>query len=70
MIAFLGAFSINCSVVTFYTTLNSDELTYSLNMTEIKTLICDKQSASKIIALKQDFKIPCLKNLILFDELS
>jgi len=29
----MAAMSINSTVVTFYTTLNKDELTYSLNMT-------------------------------------
>ena len=37
-------------------------------MTEIKTIIVDTASALKLIPLKSEFHIPCLKNVILLSN--
>ena len=59
---------IDCTVVTFYSTLGPEALVYCANQTEITTMVCDSKPFDLILDMKIDFKIPILKNCIaLFD---
>lgn len=68
LVTLLAAMSINATVNTFYTTLGQSEIVYCLNMSELSTLVIDKNSLTKVLILKEEFKIPLLKNLILLDS--
>jgi len=67
-VALLASMSIDCTVNTFYTTLGQSEIVYCMNLSELKTIVCDAPSLDKILILKEEFKIPLLKNIVVISN--
>ncbi|KAL0732975.1 hypothetical protein Bca4012_009185 [Brassica carinata] len=65
-IAFQGCFRQNLTVVTIYASLGEDALIYSLNETQVSTLICDSKQLKKLSAIKSSLKT--VKNIIYIEE--
>ncbi|KAF9669652.1 hypothetical protein SADUNF_Sadunf14G0129500 [Salix dunnii] len=66
LIAFQGCFRQNITVVTIYASLGVDALTYSLNETQVSTLICDPKHLKTLAAISS--KITTIKNVIYFED--
>ncbi|KAJ6319403.1 hypothetical protein OIU78_014926 [Salix suchowensis] len=61
LIAFQGCFRQNITVVTIYASLGVDALVYSLNETQVSTLICDPKQLKTLTEISS--KITTIKNL-------
>lgn len=66
LIALQGCFRQNISVVTIYASLGEDALIYSLNETQVSTLICDFKQLKKLDAIKS--KLSSIQNIIYFED--
>ncbi|KAF3546273.1 hypothetical protein DY000_02005058 [Brassica cretica] len=65
-IAFQGCFRQNLTVVTIYASLGEEALIYSLNETQVTTLICDSKQLKKLSAIQSSLKT--VKNIIYIVE--
>ena len=68
MISALACFEHSFVVVTVYSNLGDEALIYSINQTEMTTIICSGSNVSKLLSFEKD--IPTLKNIIYIDEYS
>ncbi|VFQ89426.1 unnamed protein product [Cuscuta campestris] len=66
LIAFQGCFRQNITVVTVNAFLGDEAFVYSLNETEVATLVCDTKQLKKLSAMRSSLKT--IKNVIYFDE--
>ncbi|KAJ6329568.1 hypothetical protein OIU77_011108 [Salix suchowensis] len=66
LIAFQGCFRQNITVVTIYASLGVDALVYSLNETQVSTLICDPKQLKTLAEISS--KITTIKNVIYFED--
>lgn len=66
LIAFQGCFRQNITVVTIYASLGDDALIYSLNETQVSTLICDAKQLKKVASVSSSLKT--IKNVIYFED--
>lgn len=66
LIAFQGCFRQNITVVTIYASLGDDALIYSLNETQVSTLICDAKQLKKLASISSSLKT--IKNVIYFED--
>ncbi|XP_055823580.1 long chain acyl-CoA synthetase 8-like [Solanum dulcamara] len=66
LIAFQGCFRQNITVVTIYASLGDDALIYSLNETQVSTLICDAKQLKKLDSISSSLKT--IKNVIYFED--
>ncbi|KAJ6401491.1 hypothetical protein OIU84_016821 [Salix udensis] len=66
LIAFQGCFRQNITVVTIYASLGLDALVYSLNETQVSTLICDPKHLKTLAQISS--KITTIKNVIYFED--
>ncbi|KAB5527752.1 hypothetical protein DKX38_021599 [Salix brachista] len=66
LIAFQGCFRQNITVVTIYASLGVDALVYSLNETQVSTLICDPKHLKTLAEISS--KITTIKNVIYFED--
>lgn len=66
LIAFQGCFRQNITVVTIYASLGLDALVYSLNETQVSTLICDPKQLKTLAEISS--KITTIKNVIYFED--
>ncbi|KAF8007411.1 hypothetical protein BT93_K1425 [Corymbia citriodora subsp. variegata] len=65
-IAFQGFFRQDITVVTIYASLGEDALVYSLNETQVSTLVCDFKQLKKLAAIGS--KLTTIQNVIYFDD--
>ncbi|VFQ90886.1 unnamed protein product [Cuscuta campestris] len=66
LIAFQGCFRQNITVVTVNAFLGDEAFVYSLNETEVATLVCDTKQLKKLSAMRSSLKT--IKNVIYFNE--
>uniref|UniRef100_A0A6N2MCB8 AMP-dependent synthetase/ligase domain-containing protein n=1 Tax=Salix viminalis TaxID=40686 RepID=A0A6N2MCB8_SALVM len=66
LIAFQGCFRQNITVVTIYASLGVDALVYSLNETQVSTLICDPKHLKTLAEISS--KKTTIKNVIYFED--
>ncbi|CAN8270590.1 unnamed protein product [Cochlearia groenlandica] len=65
-IAFQGCFRQSITVVTIYASLGEEALIYSLNETQVSTLICDSKQLKKLSAIRSSLET--VKNIIYIEE--
>ncbi|EOA29947.1 hypothetical protein CARUB_v10013048mg, partial [Capsella rubella] len=65
-IAFQGCFRQSVTVVTIYASLGEEALIYSLNETQVSTLICDSKQLKKLSSIQSSLKT--VKNIIYIEE--
>ncbi|KAF8409749.1 hypothetical protein HHK36_005828 [Tetracentron sinense] len=65
-LAFQGCLRQSITVVTIYASLGEDSLIYSLNKTQVSTLICDVKQLKKLAAISSSLET--IKHVIYFEE--
>ncbi|KAH7352445.1 hypothetical protein KP509_19G045500 [Ceratopteris richardii] len=66
-IALQGCFRQSITVVTMYASLGEDAIAYSLNETEVSTVICDPKQFKKLIAVSMHIKT--VRRIVLMSDL-
>lgn len=61
-----ACFGLSGTTVPFYTTYNKDQFAYAINLTEIKTIICNNNIGPTLLQAKAES--PSLSTLVFFDE--
>lgn len=56
------------TAVGFYDAMSNEQVDFILNQTELKTLVCTQDYASKVIAMKKDGLADRVSSLIVTDE--